>query len=69
MVSGGFKWFQVVPRFTEYDRLCFRKGCEMRGIFDINSFISRTKLNLLRNFLLKIKEKDSSFLENTRSSL
>ena len=68
MVSDGFSWFQVVPRFTKYDCLCFRKVCEMGRIFDINSFILGTKLNVLRNFLLKI-EKKNSFLENTRSSL
>ena len=35
--------------------LCFTKVCEMGGIFDKNSFILETKLNVLKNFLLRVE--------------
>ena len=35
--------------------LCFTKVCEMGGIFDKNSFILGTKLNVLKNVLLRVE--------------
>ena len=48
-------------------RLCFTKLCEMEEIFDKNSFILETKLNVLKNFLLRV-EREVQF-ENTHTSL
>ena len=36
-------------------RLCFTKACEMGGIFDKNSLFLGTKLNVLKNFLLRVE--------------
>ena len=37
-------------------RLCFTKVCEMGGIFDKNLFTLGTRLNGLKNFLLKVEK-------------
>ena len=42
-------------------RLCSTKVCEIGGIFDKNSFILTAKLNVLKNFLLRV-EREVKFM-------